>query len=199
MKKSFKVTIISVITLSVLAGGGYGAWFAWDAGLIGRNPRAPVASAMEEAVRKQALFNINTRESSEPCINVDLNHPAPEVSGLPGISPAPVPGRFSVTLLRQSSVRDQAARDIQLGQLDFLASQGFLTATDTSVETDSGIHPARTYQLTWEGFASNQLNYGNSLCLNYGRREFAGIEQIEKTLEKVMDLDVMKSPTYPDK
>ncbi len=198
MKKYIKVTIISAITLSALAGSGYGAWFAWDTGLIGNNPRAPIASAMEESVRKQVLININTREVAEPCINVDINRPAPEISGFPGIAPAAAPGRFSITLLRQTNVRDQAVRDIQLGQLDYLASQGLFTATDSTIESDNGTLPARIYQMTWEGFANNQLNYGNMLCFNYGRREFAGIEKIEKLLEKVMDLDVYEV-TYTTK
>lgn len=153
---------------------------------------------MEEAVRKQALINLYTKESSAPCINVDIGHPAPEISGFPGITPAAVPGRFSITLLRQTNMRDQAVRDIQLGQLDHLTSHGFFTATDSNVETDSGALPARTYQMTWQGYADNQLNYGNSLCFDYGRREFAGIEKIEKLLETVMDLDVYEV-TYATK
>ncbi|MDP1634840.1 MAG: hypothetical protein Q8L69_09175, partial [Gallionellaceae bacterium] len=66
------------------------------------------------------------------------------------------------------------------------------------VETDSGALPARTYQMTWQGYADNQLSYGNSLCFDYGRREFAGIEKIEKLLETVMDLEVYEV-TYATK
>ena len=190
MKTYLKVTIISIAGLSILAGGGYGAWLAWDKGLIGKNPRAPVAAAMEQAVRKQAMFNINTLGATEPCINVDLSRPAPEISGFTGIGLSAVPGRYLVTLLRQTNFRDQPARDIQLGQMDFLATQGFFTAADSTVDTDSGARPARTYQLTWEGYKNAQQNYGRALCLNYGRREFAGIEKIEKLLEKVMDHEV---------
>lgn len=190
MKKHFKATIISIVALSILTGGGYGAWFAWDNGLIGKNPRAPVAAAMEEAVRKQALVNINTREASEPCINLDLSRPSPEVAGFTGIALSPVPGRYAVTLLRQTNIREQPARDIQLGQMDYLSAQGFFTAADSIVDTDGGTSPARTYQLTWEGYTNNHQNYGSALCFNYGQREFAGIEKIEKLLEKVMGLDV---------
>ncbi|MDD5059056.1 MAG: hypothetical protein PHQ60_14400 [Sideroxydans sp.] len=144
----------------------------------------------EEAVRKQAMVNIATRDNSESCISVDLNRPAPEISGFPGISPAAVPGRFAVTLLRQTNLRDQAVRDIQIEQMDYLTTQGFFTATDRSIATDSGALPARTYQMTWQGFANNQTGYGNALCFNYGRREFAGIEKTEKSPETVMDMDV---------
>lgn len=198
MNKFLKISIIIAVALLIMGGGGYGAWHAWDNGLIGHNPRAPVASAMEEAVRKQALINLHTKESSAPCINVDIGHPAPEISGFPGIAPAAVPGRFSITLLRQTNMRDQAVRDIQLGQLDYLTSHGFFIATDSSVETDNGALPARTYQMTWKGYADNQLSYGSSLCFDYGRREFAGIVKIEKLLETVMDLDVYEV-TYATK
>lgn len=198
MNKYLKISIIIAVALSILAGGGYGAWYAWDNGLIGHNPRAPVASAMEDAVRKQALINLLKNEASAPCISVDIGHPAPEISGFHGITPAAVPGRFSITLLRQTNLRDQAVRDIQLGQMDYLTSQGFFTATDSNVESDNGTLPARNYQMTWKGYADNQLSYGNSLCFDYGRREFAGIEKIEKLLETVMDLDVYEV-TYATK
>lgn len=198
MNKALKISIITVGALSILAGVGYGAWHAWDNGLIGHNPRAPVASAMEEAVRKQDLFDRLTKETSAPCINVDIGHPAPEISGFPGIAPAAVPGRFSITLLRQTDIRNQAVRDIQLGQLDYLTRHGFFTAADSSIETDSGALAARTYRMTWKGFADNQSGYGNSLCFDYGRREFAAIEKIEKLLETVMDMDVYEV-TYATK
>lgn len=198
MNKKIKISIIVTVTLSSLVGAGYGAWFAWDNGLIGNNPRAPIASAMEDSVRKQMIFNTNMRETSTPCINVDISNPAPEISGFTGIAPATVPGRFSITLLRQSNDRTQAGRELQLGQLDFLSTQGLFVATDSSVETDNGMLPARTYQLTWDGYAQNQLNYGNNLCLNYGKREFAKIEKIERLLEKAANLDIYEV-TYSTK
>jgi len=198
MKKYFKVTIISIVGLSILTGGGYGAWFAWDNGLIGKNPRAPVAAAMEEAVRKQALVNINAREASEPCINLDLSRPSPEVAGYTGIALSPVPGRYAVTLFRQTNIREQPARDIQLEQMDYLSTQGFFNAANSIVDTDGGTNLARTYQLTWEGFSNIQQSYGSALCLNYGQREFSEIKKIEKLLEKVMDLDVYEV-TYSSK
>ncbi len=181
--------LLAVACLS-LSGISYGESLKLDSRLIADIPYESVAPAMEEAVRKQAIVNSVTRENSEPCISVDLNRPAPEISGFPGIAPAAVPGRFAVTLLRQTNFRDQAVRDIQIEQLDYLTTQGFFTATDRSIATDSGALPARTYQMTWQGFANNQTGYGNALCFNYGRREFAGIEQTEKSLETIMDLDV---------
>lgn len=198
MKRYFKVAVISIAGLLILSGGGYGAWFAWDNGLIGENPRAPVAAAMEEAVRKQALVNISTREASEPCINIDLSRPSPEVSGVAGIALSPAPGRYVITLFQKTNFREQPARDIQLGQLDYLSSQGFFTAVDNMVDTDGGPLPARTYQLTWAGYSNTQQNHGGALCFNYGRREFAEILKIEKLLEKVMDLEVYEV-TYSSK
>lgn len=198
MKTYFRVTIISIVGLSILTGGGYGVWLAWDKGLIGKNPRAPVAAAMEEAVRKQAIVNINTREATEPCINLDLSRPSPEVSGFTGITLSPAPGRYVVTLLRQTNIHEQPGRDLQLGQMDYLSTQGFFTAVDSTVDTDGGTRSARTYQLTWDGYSNTQQNFGSALCFNYGRREFSGIEKIEKLLEKVMDLDVYEV-TYSSK
>lgn len=190
MKNIRKMGLIGIAAVLGLSAAGYGGWLAWDQGLIGNNPRAPTVTAMEAAVRKQSLINAVTRDAVEPCIAIDLNRPPPEVAGLPGTTQFVAPGRYGVTMLKETNVRDQPARDIQLGQMDYLASQGLLTATDGMLETDDGARPAKTYQLTWPGYAAIQQNHGGSLCLRYGRREFSGIETIEKLLEKVMDLDV---------
>jgi len=190
VKRIHNIAITAVSALLVLAGSCYSIWVAWDRGLVGDNPRAPVAAAMEGAVRKQALVYVMTREAADACIVLDLNHPPPEVMGQPGIAMYSAPGRYAITLLRQTNIRDQPARDIQFGQIDYLVSQGLLSATDGSVDTDDGPRPVRSYQMTWAGFSAIQQNHGSSLCLPYGRREFVGVEKIEKLLEKVMDLDV---------
>lgn len=185
-----KVAIAAVSALLMLGGSGYGLWVAWDRGLIGANPRAPVAAAMEAAARRQAIANAMTRGTADACIALELDRPQPEVMGFPGIAMKAAPGQYALTFLSQTGLRGQPARDIQLRQLDYLASQGFFTATDSSVTTDDGIRPARSYQMTWAGFSAIRQNDGNSLCLPCGRREFAGIEKIEKLPEKVVDLEV---------
>lgn len=48
MKKNYRTSIIVITALFGLAGGGYGAWHAWDTGLIGDNPRAPTPDARFE-------------------------------------------------------------------------------------------------------------------------------------------------------
>lgn len=191
MKRSLRIALLGITTLLMLVLVTYGAWIAWDRGLIGNNPRAPIAAAMEAAVRRQALVNVVKRNSSPDCLSVDLNRPAPEIQGRPGIGFGSVPGRFAVSLLRQTNNRDQPARDLQLVQLDYLASQGLFAANDENIDTTDGLRPARSYQMSWEGYAvSNQERYGQSPCLIYGRREFAGIENIERLPERVMDLEV---------
>lgn len=198
MKRIHKVAITVVSALLVLGGSSYGLWMAWDSGLIGSNPRAPVATAMENAVRRQATANAMTRDTVESCIVLELDHPPPEVKGLPGIAIHSAPGRYAISLLSQVNLRNQPGRDIQLGQMDYLASQGLFSVIDSSVSTDGGPRPAKSYQMTWAGFSAIQQNHGNSLCLPYGRREFAGIEKIEKLLEKVLDLEVYEV-TYLNK
>jgi hypothetical protein len=198
VKRTHKFAIAIAATVLVLIGSSYGAWVAWDGGLVGDNPRAPVLVAMEGAVRMQALISSMRHDSGNACIPIDLNSPPPEVIGLPGVSMSSAPGGYAVTLLRQTDIRYQPARDIQFGQMDYLVTQGLLSARDVSVGTNNGPRPARSYNLTWAGFAAIQPNYGSSLCLPYGRREFAKIDKIEKLLEKVLDLDVYEA-TYTTK
>ena len=195
MKRSHKFGIMAAAALLASVGGGYGLWTAWDTGLIGANPRAPVAAAMESAVRKQVVANTMSRDSGEVCMPLELNRPQPEATGFPGIAMDSAPGRYSITLLQQTNFRDQPNRDNQLSQLDYLASQGLFSAQDSTIVTDDGPRPARNYQMTWAGFSAIKPNHGSSLCLSYGRREFVGIETIEKLLEKVLELDVYEA-TY---
>jgi hypothetical protein len=145
---------------------------------------------MEVAVRRQVIANTMTHGTADACIALELDRPQPEVMGFPGIAMKSAPGQYAITLLSQTNLRDQPSRDIQLRQLDYLASQGLFTVADSSVTTDDGTHPARSYQMTWAGFSAIRQNSGNPLCLPCGRKELAGIEKIEKLLEKVLDLEV---------
>ncbi|MGE3667933.1 MAG: hypothetical protein AB7G51_15100 [Steroidobacteraceae bacterium] len=176
--------------LVVLAGSGFGAWRAWEAGLVGSNPRAPVAAAMERAVRLQVKVNAMSRGGSESCLPVELQSPLPEIEGLAGIAPNFAPGQWGPTLLLEADTRYQPAREAQIAQLDFLASQGLLTRADVAVETNDGLRSGRRYGLTWDGYAAGRTFRRNSICLAYGERGFAGIEKIEKSLERMMDLEV---------
>lgn len=190
MKKAIKVTLIVLVSLLALIGAGYGAWFAWDTGLLGDNPRALTIEAMDKAVRKQVIVNIRTRGMAESCINVNLNQPPPEVVGISGIAPRVIPGQHEVTLLLQTNLISQPARDIQITQLNYLASQGPFTATDATVETETGPRPARRYRLTWAGYTNSQQIHGTSICLFYGHHEYAGIDKFERLPEKIMGFDV---------
>ncbi len=191
MNKGSKIAVIAVSALMVLAGGGYGAWYAWDNGKFGDNPRAPTPQAMEKAVRFQAAYLVMTTGARQPCLSLDLGSAQPEIVGIPGIGQQSVPGMHAATLLLQTNSRNQQVRDMQFAQFDYLAKQGLFSVVDTTITTDDGAErQAKSYRLTWKGYASGRSNYGSTLCLNYGKREFAGIEQIEKTLEKMMDLDV---------
>lgn len=191
MKMNYRIAIISFAAITVLAGGGYGGWVAWDTGRIGDNPRAPTPEAMENAVRKQALYLSATTGAKDPCVKIELNHPQPEINGELGIAPRQVPGQHALTLLLQTNAREQPARENQIAQLNYLSGQGFFSAADTTIAMDDGVaRPARVYRLTWNGYANAQHNYSSMFCLPYGRREFAGIRTIEKLSEKAMDLDI---------
>lgn len=191
MKKVQKIGIQAAAAIVVFGAGGYGAWVAWDKGKLGNNPRAPTARAMENAVRLQATYLTMTTGARIPCLSIDNSFSQAEIRSIPGIGPQAVPGQHAVTMLLQTNTRNQQARDAHLAQLGYLAKQGLLAVADTTVTTDDGVgRPAKTFRLTWQGFAEARASYGSSICLNYGKREFAGIEQIEKTLEKMMDLDV---------
>ncbi|MEZ5615812.1 MAG: hypothetical protein R3E35_11430 [Rhodocyclaceae bacterium] len=191
MKKNYRTAITVITALFGLAGGGYGAWQAWETGLIGDNPRAPTPKAMEEAVKKQARYILTTTGASVTCLNVDITQPQPEIRGVPGITIQAVPGQHSVTLQVQTNARDQTKRDLQIAQLDYLTKQGLFTSADTTINSDDDVsHQAKSYRLTWVGFANTHYHFGGSLCLPYGRREFAGIGKIEKLLDKTMGLDV---------
>ncbi|MGB8693010.1 MAG: hypothetical protein WCD08_05820 [Steroidobacteraceae bacterium] len=182
--------IVTLIGLFALAAGGYGVWIAWDTGLVGGSARAPVASAMEASVRRQAVVNALMIDRDDPCATVELGLPPPDVAGFAGITPNAAPGQYAITLLLETEPRYQPSREVQIAQLDYLAAHGLLKRSDVEVETGSGPRPARNYALTWEGYESTQHAMPQSMCIDYGRREFAGIKQIEKSPEKVMDLEV---------
>lgn len=191
MNNKLKIEIAAVAGVVVLSAGGYGAWHAWDNGMIGDNPRAPTPQAMETAVRFQAAYHAKTTGARQPCLSLDLGSAQPEIVGIPGIGQQSVPGMHAATLLLQTNSRNQQVRDMQFAQFDYLAKQGLFSVVDTTITTDDGVErPAKSYRLTWKGYASGRSNYGSTLCLNYGKREFASIEHIEKTLEKMMDLEV---------
>ena len=190
MKTSYKLTALIVFVLLALTGGSYGLWFLWDSGKLGSNPRAPVAEAMEGAVRKQVAINNITRSAFARCVPLELNRPNAEVQGIPGVALKALPGSFTVTLLSQTALRFQPARALQLRQMDYLSSQGVFSGADSTVFTENGLSPAKTYQLTWAGYVLHHPELGNGICLDYGQREFVRIENIEKLLEKVLDSDV---------
>ncbi len=177
----------AVFMLAVLfAGAGYGGWVAWDRGLIGHNPRAPVAAAMEAAVREQAWVDNQRLRRGPRCLQIESGRPKVESKGLPGLAQIAAPGSYAITLLLQTSARDQAAREQQLERLDFLAAHGLLHAEDTTVATDHGERAARRYRLTWKGYAANSPRYGSRLCFYLGHREFAAIDKIERLPERLM-------------
>jgi hypothetical protein len=182
--------IIALLSLAAVSAATYGAWKAWSSGIIGSSARAPVASAMEAAVRGQARIDLARHNRDYACVGLDLSQPPPEVTGFAGIAHRIVPGQFAITLLEQASDRYQPARKAQIAQLDFLAAQGLLTRDDIQVGTDAGARPARSYGLTWDGYLAIKSSGRSSLCLAYGHREFDGIETIEKLPEMVMGLEV---------
>lgn len=179
-----------MVSLAAVLVAGYGAWNAWSNGTIGSNPRAPVASAMEAAVRRQARIELAGRDRDKACVAVDLSQPRPEVTGFAGITYANAPGQFAITLLEQASDRYQPARRLQIGQLDFLADHGLLTRDDIQIGTEAGLRPARSYGLTWDGYLAIKGGGRSPLCLAYGQRQFDGIDTIEKLPETVMGLEV---------
>ena len=190
MKSKTKLALV-IVVITMLGAGGYAAWHAWDKGLIGDNPRAPTPQAMDKAVRIQAAYTAITTGARIPCFNIDGSLSRAEIKNVPGIGSQSAPGQHAVTMLLQTNTRDQQSRDAHLAQIGYMAKQGLFATADVAITTDDGVErPAKSFRLTWKGYAEKMPGYSGSLCLNYGKREFAGIETIEKSVEQMMGLDV---------
>lgn len=167
----------SIAGILLAGGAAYGAFYAWDTGIIPGNPRAPTAEAMELVARRAANAHLAGR--SAPCVGPDFDRAGPEAQGIPGIVNRPYPGQHSLVFLLQAAPRFQDVRDRQIKQLSYLAKQGFLAERETTLDTDAGPQQAREYRLTWKGYAETQRG-GSYPCFTVGVREYAGIGEIQK-------------------
>lgn len=179
--------LLGVVLLAMAA---YGLWFAWSQGVIGHNPRAPVASAMEAAVQLQASRTDQSRLRRNRCLPINIQSPKPEIFGRPGMALRATPTSFDITLLVKTQFHNQSLRDEQLNQLDYLTKQGLLAVSDVTIDTDGGPRPARNYRMTWAGYAASLQRNASSLCLSIGQPEYAGIEQIVPRTERMLDHEI---------
>lgn len=179
-----------LLAVALLAISTYGLWYAWNQGLVGHNPRAPVAEAMEPAVLIQAKRTARNRLNRTQCLPINLRLPKPEINGRPGIALRTTPNSFDITLLLKTDYPYQPQRDEQITQLNYLAKQGLLAASDVTIDTDEGPRSARNYRMTWAGYAASPQKNASSLCLSTGKREYAGIERIEPREERMLDHEV---------
>jgi hypothetical protein len=186
MKKVLWIVAGVVCTLGVLGAVGYGGWYAWDVGLVGKNPRAPTAEAMAPVVNRTVAALRTGRAGT--CVSPDAQQIQPDAQGRPGIAPRQAPGQHAATYLLQGSPHTQLTRDRLLKQMSFLAKQGLYTEHDASLETDAGPQPAKEYRLTWKGFAALSQEYGP--CFSAGARAFGAIGKIEKVVDNQAALEV---------
>lgn len=175
-----------IVTLALAATGAAG-WIAWDRGVIPGNPRALDLKTIEPVLKTSIAMELARR--SIVCASVALDHPAPEVRGLPEVQPAAAPGIYTVTLVK-SVPNSQPSRDRQLAQLEFLTKQGFFDAKDVAVKNALGIQPARQFTLTWNGFANSAHQSDATPCFVGGRIVYEGIKAFEKSTEKLGNLDL---------
>lgn len=191
MKPIVRWTALSVAALVVVGAGGGGAWYGWETGRWGSNPRAPTPQAVGEAARKQALQLMARKGALRSCLPLELGSPPPEQQGLAGIAYRLAPGQQAVTLLVQTQPQQQPARDLQLAQLNYLVGQGLFAAGQAQIEAGDADLAAMRYQLTWDGYKYlSGYQGGGPICLGYGQREATAVVSVEPTTEKVGGLDV---------
>lgn len=181
--------------LAAMAGlAGCGAWYAWETGRLGNNPRALTPQAAARAAQRQVLHTLAEKGVLRNCLRLDLLVPEAEHKGMPGMAFGVAPGTHAVTLLAQAADR-QPARDQNLAQYNYLAAQGLLDATPVALMVGSAEHPAVRYRLTWEGykFLHGSPAVPGMVCLHHGRREMGDVVSLAITSQKQGDLDVYEA------
>jgi hypothetical protein len=142
-------------------------------GYVGHNPRAINEQAMRNAIQEEARTYIGTWPIGiGNCLSLPFDDP--QAKGIPGIAANTVPGQHSVTYLLRATEQNQARRDGQIVQMNYLAAQGFFAAQKVMLATTAGPMEAMEYRITWDGYTE----LGGYTCARPGRREIASIDDI---------------------
>jgi hypothetical protein len=122
--KRIAVAGISTLLVAAIA---YGGWWAWDAGIVGSNPRAPVEAAMQNAVAMQ--MEEPRQELAPPLHRRQPAASAPK-SPVP-TSKKPMPGQFFAGRTRWSNANAPLATSF--AQLDYCGHRVFSQQATTTV------------------------------------------------------------------
>src|SRR5689334_10008002 len=101
MNQKILIGFGAIGALTLLAGAGWGAWYAWDNGLIPGNKRAPTAEAMLLSAKRSAQFR--ARAQQRACLGPDMGRVQPDQQGRPGIAPRNLPGQHAISFLVQGA------------------------------------------------------------------------------------------------
>ena len=147
------------------AGGAAGAWWAFDEGHVGTNPRAPTIENFKPVIDAWAFRKGELRPK---CISAAPDSAPGSRRGRSGWMGSDTMGLGVTTLtLRTSVPSQQLTRDKTLLRFDALAREGYFKINETALELDTGESlPAREYVLTRKGWENSYSN-----CFYAGRPE----------------------------
>lgn len=160
----------ALFTLSILiAGAGGAAWWSYQEGWWGDNPRAPTLVNFRPVVEAYAG---RTGQLRAKCLTNSLNSGPDVRRGRPGIFYSDVPGLGGATLaLKTDETYNQGTRERDIMRYEALARAGFYKVAGTTIEGAAGKpKPAREYIMTVAGW----LNSDNG-CFFLGRPEVLDI------------------------
>ncbi|OHC66851.1 MAG: hypothetical protein A2045_02420 [Rhodocyclales bacterium GWA2_65_20] len=159
-----RTTWIAVV-LALIAGGMAGAWWAYQEGRLGKNPRAPTLENFKPVIDAWAFRKGELRPK---CISASPDSAPGSRRGRPGWSTTDTMGLGVATLaLKTPAASQQLMRDKTLLRFDTLAKEGFFKAADAELRIETGeTLPAREYVLTQKGWENSY-----SGCFHAGRPE----------------------------
>lgn len=151
--------------LVVAAGLAGASWWAYEAGHLGANPRAPTVQNFKPVIDAWALSQGELRPK---CLSTSADSAPGSRRGRPGWASGDVMGLGVTTLsLKTPSPAQQLMRDKTLLRFDLLAREGFFDANETTMTLETGeTLLAREYVLSQKGWENS-----SSGCVYLGRPE----------------------------
>lgn len=151
--------------LALAVGFAGASWWAYEAGHLGTNPRAPTLQNFKPVIDAWALSKGELRPK---CLSASPDSAPGGRRGRPGWSSGDVMGLGVITLsLKTPSPEQQLARDKTLLRFDLLAREGFFDAIETTLTLDTGeTLLAREYVLSQKGWENSSAG-----CIYVGRPE----------------------------
>lgn len=151
--------------LALAAGIAGASWWAYEAGHLGSNPRAPTLQNFKPVIDAWAMSKGELRPK---CLSTSPDSAPGSRRGRPGWSSGDAMGLGVTTLsLKTPSPAQQLMRDKTLLRFDLLAREGFFDATETTMTLDTGeTLLAREYVLTQKGWENSSTG-----CVYLGRPE----------------------------